>query len=325
MATDKTCTLKETALQLKNGDHFLLITHRNPDGDTVGSAAALCRILRALGKEAFLLKNSGITHRYLSLIEGLTAPCGYNPQNIVHIDVAAPIMLDDDAALYADCADFVIDHHLNNCFTAKVRFVDPTAAATGEIIYRLAVELGVQPDESAACALYTAIATDTGCFRYGNTTSRTHEIAARLMETGIDAAAINRALFETRSKARFELERMIYSRMRFFCGGRGAAMEISLAMRRETGAGEEDIEDIASLPRQIEGVDVGITLKEQEDGAYKVSVRTTPAVNAAVLCAQFGGGGHAQAAGCTIAGCADDVMNQLQEKIIQILRTGESK
>ena len=293
---------------LAQNDGYLLVTHRNPDGDTLGSSAALCRGLRALGKTAFVLENKQITPKYQDLVQGLTTDRvgGLLP---VFVDVAAPDMASDDAKTLGLCPWLVIDHHLGDRYGDVPRCADTGAAAVGEIVFRLLGLLGAAPDEKIARALYVAISTDTGCFRFGNTTAETHRIAGELLKYPIGLEELNRQLFEIKTPACLSLQQRVLADIRYFAEGRGALIAISARDRRELAVTEDDMDEISSLPRTVEGVDVGVTLKElpDEEGTWKVSLRTTPAADAAAICACFGGGGHARAAGCTLHGDLQDV------------------
>jgi phosphoesterase RecJ-like protein len=172
-------------------------------------------------------------------------------------------------------------------------------------------------DADIATHLYISIATDTGCFVYSNTTAETHEIVAKCMHTGIDAAAINKEFFESKRRQRFEMERRVYSGLRFFDEDKIAVISVTQAMRRETGATEDDIDDFSSIPRKIEGVLAGISAYEQPDGTTKISVRTSGEVDASAVCAAFGGGGHACAAGCSIEKTPDEAISA----VVAVVRT----
>ena len=204
------------------------------------------------------------------------------------------------ASKHAGKIDLCIDHHGSHQDFAENSYVDSTAAAACEIIYEVICRLGIEPDQVIAQAVYTGITTDTGCFRYSNTTARTHEIAAKVIRTGIDAGDINRRMFETKTRARLEMERSVLDSIAFYFDARCAVMCISRAMIEASGADEGDLDGLSAIPRQIEGVLVGVTMRERKIGGYKVSLRTQPQVNAAKICAEFGGGGHAAAAGCTL-------------------------
>ena len=309
--------------ELTKRDRFLLLTHKRPDGDTVGSCAALCRILRATGKRAYIKPNPEMTGRLEPYAKPFYAPDDFRPETIIAADLPSYGQLPQAFQRYRDKIDFLIDHHQANSVKPRaLSYIETSAAATGEIIYDIAVRLGVKIDAGLAEALYISIATDTGCFLYSNTTARTHAIAARLLSVGFDLAFVNREFFEKRSPPRIELERLVYNGMRFYLDGKVASIYISMKMRERTGVTEDDIDDLSALPRRVEGVLAGISAYEQPDGSIKMSVRTTEEVDAAAVCAALGGGGHPRAAGCGMKGPAraaiqravDEVRKQLENK-----------
>ena len=311
-------SLATMARQMKKDDHFLILTHRRPDGDTVGSAVALCIALRKLGKHAGICPNPEIQDRLDRYMKPYVSAPDARVDNVVTVDVPSYGQMEATSKVYSDRLDYVIDHHLANQMTArKAKFTDPAAAATGEIIFRLIAELGVQLDAEIAVPLYISLSTDTGCFVYSNTTVQTHEIAAACMRTGIDAAALNKEFFESKRRQRFEIERLVTGDLRFFDDGKIAAISVTQKMRRDTGATEDDIDDFSSIPRKIEGVLVGISAYEQPDGSTKISVRTSGEVDGSVVCAAFGGGGHACAAGCSLKEGPEDAI----QAVLAVVRT----
>ena len=291
--------LREAAALLKASDDILILSHQYPDGDTLGAAAALCRALQKLGKRARCDCADEICPKYRYLFEGV-GPQQFQPKMVVAVDVADKKLLGPLEEVYEGKIDLCIDHHGSHAPYAKNTYVDSTAAATCEIIRDVVDLLGVPMDTWIASCIYTGISTDTGCFRYTNATPKTYRVAADMMEVGVDAAEINRVMFDTKSRARLEMERSVLESIEFFFEDRCAVAEISLEMVRRSKALESDLEGLAAIPRQVEGVLVGITLREKEDGGYKVSVRTQPPMNAASICREFGGGGHPGAAGCNI-------------------------
>lgn len=307
-------SIKEAAGALSSARDVLLLTHRRPDGDTLGSAAALCRGLRMLGKTAYLIKNPETTAKYASFVADLPAPEGFSPGFVAAIDVAGPDMLPANAETYAGAIDLVVDHHPTNKGFGRLNCVYPGYAATGEIVYALLCELGAPLSREAAEALYVAVSTDTGCFKYSNTTANTHRVAAAAMDAGIDAPALNRKLFFTKSRARITLERSVLGDMRFYFGGRVAVSVITRRAVSEAKANDDDIDDLSALPRQIEGVDAGVTIRELEDGC-KISLRTSENMDASRICARFGGGGHLRAAGCNHPGTAEQVCRAVLQVI----------
>ena len=301
-----TLTVQETASYLRTLDDVLLLTHVRPDGDTVGSAAALCRALRDMGKTAYLLPNPEITATYEPYAAPYWAPEGFAPAHVVSVDIAALNLLPDNAAIYAPRIELAIDHHGSHDFFAARTCLDADAAACGEIVHDIiALLTAVTPD--IALPLYVAIATDTGCFVYSNTTARTHRIAAALLDTGIDAAPVNKALFRTKSRTRLAMESRMTADMTLFDHDRVVVMTIPLSLRQELHATEADIEELSSLAALVEGSDCGVTLRELRPGVVKISLRTGPRVDASAVCQRLGGGGHKAAAGATVNGTMDEV------------------
>lgn len=311
-------TPQEAAAFLRSRDNFLLITHIRPDGDTLGCAAALCRVLRGLGKTAAILPNDRTSAGYAPYVAGLWASGGYEPDTVVTVDLSAPSMFTDNAEPYRGRVDLAIDHHIDGGLFSPRRCVYPERAACGEIVYEIADALG-QLTPEVALPLYVAIATDTGCFAFSNTTGDTHRVAAELIAEGIDYRSVNTRHFRTKTKRRIAMEGELLSGLDFFNDDRTVFLTISLSMIDRLHLDEDDLDNVASLGSQIEGVDCAITLRQQENGDWKASVRTTERVNAAELCAVFGGGGHAEAAGCILHGMElGDVKSAMSSAVRQL-------
>ncbi len=293
---------REAAEFLKAHDNYLILTHKRPDGDTIGCAAGLCRALRKLGKTAHILPNEDATTLLAGYLDGLTAPEGFEPDTVVSTDIAALGLLPNNALPYQDRIDLAIDHHPSQEFFAKETCLEADKAACGEIIWKICNELGVM-DGDIAAPLYVAVSTDCGCFVYANTTPHTHKVAAALMEQGIDFKALNKRHFRTKSMRRMKLESLILRNMHLYHGGTVAVAPISLAMMDEAGATSEDTDDLAAFLGQIEGVLHTATIREHEGGECRISVRTkADLLNATRVCARLGGGGHKAASGCTVKG-----------------------
>ncbi|MBQ3088635.1 MAG: bifunctional oligoribonuclease/PAP phosphatase NrnA [Clostridia bacterium] len=300
---DKNCfiTLKDAADFLKQRDNFVILTHQNPDGDTLGSGFGLAMLLEKMGKKSTVICSDEIPEKYSYFTK-------FAPQNadfkqdvtVVAVDVADVKLLGKLEKDYADRVELCIDHHVSNIGYAKSTYLDSEAAANCECIFDLAKELSIPVNENMALALYTGISTDTGCFRFSNTTSKTLRIGADLMELGIDTAEINRIMFETKSRIRVELERMALEAMEFHFNDTCAIITVTREMYEKTGCKDEDLEGITSISRSIEGVIVGVTLRERAEGGFKISVRTYPPVDASEICKRVGGGGHIRAAGCQL-------------------------
>ena len=293
-------TRSEAAQWLRGHDDFLILTHRRPDGDTIGSAAALCRGLRLLGKNAHVLRNMEVTEKYSHLHAGLTQDCPRQGDTLICVDVAADKLLPEAVAHLARFIKLRIDHHGTDCPFTPLELVDARAGACGEIIYDLLELLGVKPDKLTAEALYTAISTDTGCFRYANTTAHTFRVAAACAEAGGDLHTINQSIFDTNSFRKLRLHGWMTENIRFFHGGQLAVCALPLEVERQLELTEDDLENVSGFPRSIEGVHMAATLRQTPEGRVKVSVRALPGLDAAAVCAKFGGGGHKGAAGATL-------------------------
>lgn len=303
-------SVEKAARLLGDADHILILTHQYPDGDTLGSGYALCRALIALGKTARVVCADEIPVKYAYMTEGVPNN-DFEPAFICAVDVADRRLLGRSLEALAEQADLCIDHHGSNIQYARHLLLDAGCAATAMLIYHVILAMGAPVDREIAECIYTGIATDTGCFKYANTSAEAHRIAADLMETGIRYEMINRTMFDLKSRARLELERLALDSIRFYYGGRCAVMFITTDMVACSGAGENDMEGLAPISRQIEGVWVGVTLRQKLDGSYKVSVRTGTHADAAAICARLGGGGHVRAAGCSLTGTAEEAVNQL--------------
>ncbi len=310
-----TCvTVKEAAAMFAATDNILILTHQFPDGDTLGSAFALCRALQNMGKTARVLCHDSIPEKYEYMTVCVPQPA-FEPKFVCAVDVADSKLLGESLQQYADKVELCIDHHGSHRAFEKHLLLDASMGATAMLIYQIIEALNVPLDTVIADCLYTGIATDTGCFKYSNTNPLAHRMAARLMEAGAAAEAINRAMFDIKSRARVSLEQMALQSIVFYDNGRLAVMMVTEEMMRKAGACENDMEGLSPLPRQIEGVWVGVMLRQKADGDYKVSVRTGTHADASAICGLLGGGGHPRAAGCTLSGTAQQVIATVREAV----------
>lgn len=295
-------------------DRIVILTHRRPDGDTIGSAAALCLGLRQKGKEAWVLNNPQLTQKYSPWLEGLG--CEEIPQgaSLVAVDVAAEDMLLKGLPGMPDIA-LAIDHHGTNSGYAGQSLVRPERAACGEIIYDVLLEMGATITKDVAEALYVALSTDTGCFRYSNVTDHTFAVAAQLLRTGVEVYPINRRLFEIKRFARLELEAHLTKTMKFFSQNRIGVCCIPYALREELGLTEDDVDDISGFARMIEGVEIAAMLRQLPGEGVKISLRTDRCYDAGAICALLGGGGHVCAAGASVPGTPEEATDALLNAI----------
>ena len=307
-------TIQETAAMLQTMDRVLLLTHVRPDGDTIGSAAALCQALRDMGKTAYLLPNAGTTETYQPYAEGYWGAADFEPDYVVSVDIAALSLLPENAKKYAGRIHLSIDHHPSNEGFAPHLCVLPEMAACGEIVYEI-VRLMTPVTQEIALPLYVAVSTDTGCFVYSNTSAHTHRVAAALLETGVAVAGVNKALFRTKSRTRLAMEAWMAEWAEYYDNDRVVIMQIPRSLCLDYKATEADVEELSSLAALVAGTDCGVTLRELEGGRVKISLRTGPRVNATAVCALLGGGGHAAAAGATISGS----MKEAKQAVLQAL------
>lgn len=309
---------KECAKLLLQQNNILILTHAHPDGDTLGSGFALCRALMQIGKKARVINDDEIPKKYNYLFDDIEFE-DFEPSYIVAVDVATENLLGSLQDKYAGKIDLCVDHHLTNTeFAKKLLLRDYPAAC--EIIYMLINEMGVKIDKKIADCLYTGISTDTGCFRYASTTAQSYRIAAELIELGADNGKINRAMFETKTKTYVALEKLALNNMKMFCNDRVAVITVTQDMYAKTGSNEQETEALAPLTRQIEGVEIGITIREKANKTCKASIRTYESVNAADLAKNFGGGGHAQAAACRFDCSVDEALEQIVKKCGEYLK-----
>ena len=308
----------ETALYLLKFDKFAIVTHRRPDGDTLGSAALLCRGLRQLGKTAHVLENPETTEKYAPLHEGLTKAWAEEGDTVVCVDVASPNMLGAHFSPLQEKIQLRIDHHGSATPFTPFELVEPKTASCGEIVYGVLQVMGAKLDVPMAQALYTAISTDTGCFRYANTTAETLRVAADCKEAGADTFRLNQELFETNSLARLRLQGWLVENALFLQGGKIAICALPLSKEQELGLTEDDMENISGFPRSIAGVKIAATLRQETAETVKMSVRAVPGYDAAAICATFGGGGHKGAAGASMKMTMDEAVEAVKAAMPEI-------
>ena len=310
-------TRNEAAEFLLKNDNFTILTHRKPDGDTLGSAAALCLGLRSLGKRAHILENPETGSRLAFLAEGLTKGEAAPEDTVIAVDVAAPGMLPKCFAGFAERTALRLDHHGSSTPFAAMELVDGTSASCAELIRDVLRQMGVSLDRDMANALYVGISTDTGCFRYANTTANTFRTAADCAEAGADIFRLNQLLFETNSLAKLRMHAWIAEHLRLFDGGKKAIVAIPRAVEDLIGVTEEDMDNISSFPRTVEGVCLAVTLRQTKEGLTKISARAVPGYDAAAVCGHFGGGGHKGAAGGSSPLSLEETAKALEEIMLK--------
>lgn len=290
-------TLSDAVRWLTENDGYLLLTHTRPDGDTLGSAGALCHALRRAGKRAYLYPNAEITEKFVPFLAPFLAGKDFTPDHTVSVDIASPSLF---PAGFQGKVELAVDHHPSNSGFAENTLLDASRAACGEIVLTLIEALCGGIDKTEADLLYIAVSTDTGCFQYANVNENTYLTAAALFRAGADTAGLSRLFFRTFSKGLLKLEGAIYSGLRTFHDGQIVAAVVTLDMVKSAGVTENDMDDIAALAGKLEGHQVSVTIRENSDGTSRVSLRSGQRVNVSEIAKLFGGGGHAMAAGCTV-------------------------
>lgn len=315
-------TPEQCCERLKAADNIAVLCHRNPDGDTLGSAFALKYMLEQLGKKVRVESGDGFPKQYGFLYP--ESQPEFKPEFVVAVDVADEELLGSSMDEYKGKIDLCIDHHGTNKQYAKEWYVRPTAAAAAEIMDDICHGLGTELTVQIANCIYTGVSTDTGCFKHSNTTAHSHAVAGRMFEAGCDFKMINRAMFEVKSLSRIAIEKEVLNTTEYYCGGRCALVYITREMMERTGAADAELEDLASMPRQIEGVLVGVTLRQRDDG-YKISVRSGEETDSTEICGKLGGGGHRCASGCFVKGSLDEAKAAIIAAVEEVLSRGEHR
>lgn len=310
--------LKKTCEFLSAHDNYLILTHAMPDGDTLGSSYALCAGLLKMGKQARVICGDPIPSQYGYFTDNVIFP-EFEESTVISVDVADEKLLGALREQYASRVMLAIDHHVSHRDFAQNLFLDGTASAACECVYDILSALHIEIDSIMASALYTGIATDTGCFKFSSTTPKTHIIAADLMVRDVDFSEINRIMFDTKSRSRTELEKRAIGKMKLYFDGACAIMPVTRNMMKASGCSDADIEGITAIPRSVEGVLIGVTLRQREGMRWKVSMRSYPPVNVSEICAEMQGGGHAYAAGCEVYGTLREAKAEILKHVKKAL------
>ncbi len=323
-------TVSDVCDRLKRYDSYLLLMHSSPDGDTLGSCTALSLMLKEMGKCAYLVYPDKYFPEYL--VPLLSVPV-YSPEEakklkfdaVISVDVASPTQLRDNFETYGQKLYMMIDHHENGTPMADY-LVLPKAAAVGEIMLDVAHELisrgeikGISGE--VAEALYLSITSDTGCFKYSNVTPKTHMYAAELLGLGVRHAYINMLCFDSKSPEQIEAEKITYNNLHILHDGK--LVIAALDTKTKQGLRNEYFENAVNIARSVKGAVVSCSLKEKDEypGDFRVSLRSGHGtVDVARICAQFGGGGHICAAGCSVqAENIDEAIRIISEKVAEVL------
>ena len=315
-------TLDNILEEIKGAETIVILTHETPDGDAIGSSLAMKLAIRQLGKEADV-----IIPKYSRIFEFL--PEANQIEQDSEIDKY-------DLAISVDCSDLKrlagveyfesakkkieIDHHSINTMFGDYNFVNPVAPACCEILIGMFEYFGIEITQELGTCIITGIITDTGGFQYSAVTPETFEFAAELLQKGVNISNVYQKVLSTKTRAHFELSRIVSARMEFFHEGRVAFTYMNLEDEQKVGAEEGDHEGIVELGRNIEGVEVSIFIREKEENGYKVSLRSKDYVNVADVALMLGGGGHIKAAGCFVQGTVQEVKEKILEELKKVIK-----
>ena len=316
--------VEQAAARLLEAGQVLILCHKNPDGDTIGCGAALCHVLNGMGRQAAVLCADPIPPR-LSFTRPRLFRGEFVPDLVVAVDVAGVALLGDAGLMpaYSRHVDLCIDHHAGNGGYADCTLLDASAAAAAELLWEVLQAMGAEITPLVADCLYTGLATDTGCFRFANTTARTHRVAAGLIEAGARVEELNTILFATRSRGQMEAERIARSHLTYELEGRCAVIWLDRDETAASGADPADLDELTALPIGIEGVQVGLTFRQLPSGSWRVSIRTAKGVDACAIARRLGGGGHLRAAGCELLGTLDNARQAVLAEARAVLDAGE--
>ena len=318
-------TFEEIGRAFREHQRFAILSHVRPDGDALGSQLALALSLKQLGKDVRVWNEDGMLEKYsfLARAQLLTKPPS-GPEDVdvaIALDTAIQNRLGTAFPAIRTAKIWInIDHHPSNPGYGDLVYVDPTAPATGQILFELIKSERLPFDRAIAENLYVAISTDTGSFQYPNTTARTFEIAAELVRAGVDVGRINQQVYENYPRRRVELLRELLRTMRFEGGGRVASFSLSLKTAAELGVLPEDNEGLIDHLRAIRGVIVAVFFEELTDGKVRVSMRSkSEKTDVCAICQKFGGGGHTLAAGARVRGSLAEVEQRILEAICNVV------
>lgn len=315
--------LKKIANLIKRSKSVAIVGHINPDGDCIGSCTALLQAVRKSGRECYMY---------------LDAPVPKYIEYLMHDDYVTNAEKSYDLCIALDCADrsriadnkgifenapktASIDHHITNTRFADVNYVDADASATGEIVYELLTKyFKVKLDKDIASSVYSAISSDTGNFKFANTKARTHIIASKLMEFDIDVAEINRQIFDTHSIDQIALMGEFSSGLKTYFDGKVVVGKLTYDMVEKHKLTFEDTDYLVSIPRSVEGCEVGVFMKVKSDSEIKVSLRSNGDADVSKVASHFGGGGHVRASGATFNCPYDEALDKVLNEIAKELK-----
>jgi len=306
---------------VRSKQRFVLSSHSRPDGDSIGSELAMAYALRALGKHAHVINSDQAPVPLMSF------------PGVPEIEIAPHVTGEFDAAIIMECGDLArtgvtgldrfpvinIDHHPGNTSYGQINWFDSSAAACGEMVFTLVEALAVPLTIEIATHLYLAILTDTGSFHYSSISPRTFDICRQLLESGVDPVLVARNVYDSNNMGRLKLFGSVLSEMQLDATGRIAIVYLDHDMARAAGGTYEDTEGLINLPLTVKEIQAVVFFKQSEGDDYRVSLRSKGDIDVGAVAKSFGGGGHKNAAGCSVTGAIDALQKLFLEKIEQAI------
>jgi len=325
-AADYKQQLETAAAFIKEHNDFLVVAHIQPDGDAAGSTYGMGLLLKQLGK-SFTMINEGPMPAKFDFLTGSADVVNFSagaPERlyryVIVVDCSDLSRIGQIQSLLTEDAQMLnLDHHATNDGFGTLQLVKTDAAAAVQIIYDLALELGAEPSLAFATCIYNGLLTDTGGFRYSNTTSEVMQMAASLLALGVSGADIAERVLERLSYPQMALLQSALPTLAYAHERQVAWLSVSLADLAATGAAGEDLDGLVNYARNVEGVEVGMLFKEKAPGVIKVSLRSAGQVDVAQLALSLGGGGHVRAAGCTLSGTLEEAAAKMVEEVGKLL------
>lgn len=314
-----TGTIQKIVDEIRTNNSFLLTSHESPDGDAVGSTLALASFLRKIGKDVCVHLCDPVPDLYAFLpgVEAVRSDIPERDFDVAFVlDIGELRRAGDEFCRFKRIGKFInLDHHLSCDPFGDHNLIDSSAAATGVLVHRIASAYGYKIDKETALCLYVAIITDTGSFRYSNANREAFTIAGEMVEHGINAWDVAEHLYESQPLKRLELLSLSLNTLEVIKGGLAASVTVTLDMYAKAGADADLTDGFVNYPRSIKGVEVAIFFRQVDERRYKVGFRSKGKVNVADFAASLGGGGHHNAAGCTV----DGTLEEIKAKVYRIV------
>jgi bifunctional oligoribonuclease and PAP phosphatase NrnA len=307
---------------LREHDHYLVVSHMNPDGDAASSTYAVGLVLRMLGKSYTLVNEGTVPDKFLAIASEQNIQAWANTQqalafsHVICVDCADYSRVGGVQGWIAPDARILnIDHHATNDRYGEINVVREDAASTTEVLFDLFEHMGLTIELDLAECLYTGLLTDTGGFRYANTSPKVLEIASRLIRVGVNSSHLAELYLEKITLSHIELLKRSLSTLTMHASGKISWLYVTTDDIKASSASDEDLEGLVNYPRNIDGVEVGLLFKQKDADTVKVSFRSAGLVDVSLVAQSFGGGGHKRASGCTIKGTIEEAIQQVVAKV----------